>query len=219
MEYIVVIVVIVFVICFMGYRIKYKHERFQAVKTIPMHDFPFKTGDLIIADGTGFLPAFTRSSVDHAGIIYKHPKTSQLFLWHATIARPAHLVPLYRELERYKLVYVRQLQGDLKKLNPITAKWREGVQKNASFFLEVLLSGLQRFLNPLLNNHVPLPQRNQYYCTILALKTYTAMGVVSPEMNPSHTFLTDDLCSWSQRFPLVFANGFSFGPEIKLICK
>jgi hypothetical protein len=219
MEYLVIVVLVVFVICFLGYRMKYKHERFQA-PGISMYDFPFETGDLVLTDGTGILPAFTKSNVDHAGIIFKDEKTGQLFLWHALLHDAAHMTPLFRELEKYKLVYIRKLQGNRGKLKPITKEWRDKTRKNATFFTEVIFQGAQKFFWPLLyNSPSPVPQRKQYYCTVLAMKTYTEMGVFPADLQKSHTFFTEDLCSWSQRYPLTFANGFSFGPEIKLVCK
>jgi hypothetical protein len=222
MEYIAVIILVVFVICFLGYRIKYSRERFSAPQ-MSMYDYPFETGDLVLADGTGYVPAFSPSSVDHAAIVYREPKTGQLFLWHTAndFLYVYAFQPLFRALEKYKLVFIRKLYGRRQLLRPWDRSFQQLLQKeNLTFETGIYLPALAQNI-PILLGPVQQPRpRKTIFCTTLALQTYIHLGVFSPAMlqQKDHLWLTSDLCSWSQAFPLPFLNGFSFGPETRLIC-
>ena len=172
-----------------------------------------QSGDLLLFDGDSWtsqlVKFFTSSCWSHIGIVYKCPKTKELYIWEngdiseasgPIITRKgcprnsAHLVPLKNRLGAYEgLVYVRRL---LKKKKINQNKFDRFVSDNLgnSYSWDLVASWNQRggtSLLPLsfLEDHTD--GQNGWICSQLVVLTYEHLGVMTL-LQPSHTYMPVD---------------------------
>lgn len=194
-----------------------------------IYDYDFQTGDLILCQyRSPFLSGFTTSSYQHTGIIYRHPITNQLFLWHMCAPlrnlfgtgrnrKGLRLEPLYRALNESRKCAVRKLLYSGRIENKYKQKfdesWMETAMQTTNFnpkiFLNVLSRRICAFLQP-----PDVTQREEQSCVEITTRTYVRMGVLqsrSLRMN----ILPEDYWDTHDKI-LLFKPGFSFAPAVPL---
>lgn len=192
-------------------------------------EYPFKSGDLLLESSHDQIISFFGDSFfTHTCILYQCPTTMQFYVWEIRFPRMnivnaiagskirfgTRLTPLWRHLERKKkyTICVRSINKpvDQKKFDQFILE-----NRNRYFSLDFVSRGLSRFFGSWtadMNLHRPVDRpANERYCAELTAETYCHLGV----FRDSGIAYTP--CDFSKRTEhLSLANGYSFGPEIKL---
>jgi len=210
-----------------AWRNSHPHQPRRNIFDIPV----FATGDLILANVTRFVPSFTRARFHHTGIIYVHPHTQQVFVWHVT-RFPAdlssvnfHPLHMFCRLVKGQQIGFRRLMGPTNQVVFPDLAWCDHWQKHAVLDFDIVG---RVFSNAV--EHIPpgnlgdccpeYSHRNsssvRMACVDLTTLTYVKMGILHKQAL-KRRLLVEHYCeslSGQQRLP--FVNGFSLGPEIVL---
>jgi len=208
----------------------WRNSRLQRVLIHDIFQVPFATGDLILANLTPMVPEFTRGAFHHTGIIYVHPGTQQIFVWHTSRYSEAvdpfvanfHPLHMFCRVVKNRKLGVRKLLavGAAKTVEFPAEKWLTYYQKHTVMDLDITGRVFSQALKRLpLGNHLgkgfQLPttrDTNTLACVDLTTLTYVAMGVLSARAIRMN-LLTEDFCGSGRTGRLPFENGFSLGPE------
>jgi len=192
----------------------------------------FKTGDLVLANLTPMVPEFTRAKYHHTGIIYVHPETQQILVWHTSRYMEAvdpfvanfHPLHMFCRIVKGRKLGIRRLLGGTPANFP-PPKWSAHYQKHTVMDLDIAGRVLAQALKQLpLGNHLgncsllnsPTRAVNTLACVDLTTLTYIEMGVLSPQASKME-LLTEDYCGGGTAERLPFTNGFSLAPEITVL--
>lgn len=226
LEGIILILLILIVLC------KYLQAYFRVptyqCAAQSVFDYDFQTGDLILCQyGSPFLSAFTTSSFQHTGLIFRHPKTNQLFLWH--MCAPFHdlfgtgrnrkglrLEPLFRALHETRKCAVRRLvyNGTEDYKSKMSSEWMTTTMQTTNFNPKIFLNALSRRLFAFLQAPGPA-QKEEQSCVEITTRTYVRMGVLQPR-SLRMNILPEDYWDTHDKI-LPFQTGFSLSPAVPLI--
>jgi hypothetical protein len=224
LEHVLAIILLLFVVS------KYLRSYFRVHRfryhTKHIYDYEFTTGDLVLCQyRSPFMSGFTKSSYQHTGIVYKHPQTHQLFLWH--MCAPMHnllgtgrnrrglrLEPLYRALFETSLCAVRKLTYSPDTPPPqIDMKWMTKTMSMINFNPQVFIGVLSRRLFGFVQAST-VSKRDEQSCADVCTRTYVRMGVLKPECRKMNIFPEDFWETNDQH--LLFQPGFSFSAATPL---
>ena len=208
----------------------WRQQQRQFLRVRTMFQYPFQTGDLIMSGSGRYVSAFTRAAFDHVGIVYRHPKTSQLLVWHTMQDIPgewpmASFSPLQAFFNRVRNnCVIRPLIGG-PSIQPYLTEtfFRPFLQVRSRVdtggFIRALRQGVANVL--LLPDGLPdttdrdLSREIKYLaCVDLTVKTYVHCKVLSKRALRLG-LIPEDFSSLlsADRLPLI--NQYQLGPEYK----
>lgn len=185
-------------------------------------DFPFETGDLVLARMSKLVAGFSKNGYDHAGIIYRHPQSGQIFCWHSWIengfrdmllhsytTKNAKLHPLHYLVERcFEKVTIRKLKNTTQ---PSWDETWERIQGNIQRFDPVAF--IRAWDEMCFGYPMPdQPSCGGRSCVDLVALSYVHLGIFQADIL-SRPLRIEHYTSPLDCF-LKFNHGYSFGPEL-----
>jgi len=223
------IIALALVLWFLGklfHRWRYPEPRQKYAGTASMFDIPFETGDLILSSITPWIASFTNTNVEHTGLIYKHPRSGQLFQWHVLAnSQPPILVlePLYKSLRNTKRCFWRKLERrgrGLPEISPETF-----LENPDSFDWLLFMDCVARLTGPwgaaasARPNLAQINPQQGFSCVQFCIFIWVRLGVLPKSMLHEKTkFFPEDFSSQAAAANMLpFKRGFSLAPEIKIL--